>query len=60
MRKEKSKFPKLNQLWLNYRLNLDEFDIYFLLGNVAYHPTSFMIISIYSFPKESPTINNYI
>ena len=63
MRKEKHKFPKLNQLWLNYRLNLDKYDIYFLIGNLKRHPTSFMIITIFYFPKEDQkktTINDFI
>lgn len=53
MRKTGKDLERLKQLWLNYRLNIENREIYFFLGNVAYRPTSFMVISIYSLPKEN-------
>ena len=61
--KKNSKLSLLNQLWSNYRLDrLNDFDFYFLIGNQKFQPTSFMIITVFYFPKEDQkktTINNY-
>ncbi|MHA1227444.1 MAG: hypothetical protein ACTSPV_11930 [Candidatus Hodarchaeales archaeon] len=42
---------RINELWEKYRLNLDERDVYFFMGNNFLHLKSFMVISILSFPK---------
>lgn len=48
------KYPdKKEQLWENLKLNSQKSDIYFLVGNLAYHRTSFVIISVLSIQKEN-------
>lgn len=44
---------KPEQLWENYRLENDEYETYFLVGNQALHRTSFLVISIIWF-KNTP------
>jgi hypothetical protein len=39
------------QIWKNYHLDDQEYEHYFLVGNMARHLTSFMIISILRFKK---------
>lgn len=47
------RFPeKKEQLWENLRLTDPDYDIFFLVGNLNYHPRSFMIISVLRFKRE--------
>ena len=46
---------KRDQIWDNAKIGNPNSDIYFLVGNQARHRRSFMIISVFSFPK--PIIN---
>ena len=41
------------QVWENAKIINSNSDIYFLIGNQMLHRVSFMIISVFSFPKPS-------
>ena len=40
------------QIWRNYHLDDPDWQHYFLVGNMARHPTSFMVIGILRYKKE--------